>query len=87
MKTIFDLMECFAEAIENDANFFAVVIEIEGCDGKELIINPAENFEYKLDYYNRNYNEDLTLQFSKSVRIVDFTWGDTIEDIADSLEY
>lgn len=38
----------------------------------EIILNPKENFENKLAYYQNAYNEDLTLKANPSIRIIHF---------------
>lgn len=49
-----------------------VEIEMEGFPKPEIIINPAENFEEKLRYYQKAYTDDLVLKTFNGIRIKDF---------------
>lgn len=46
-----------------------VYITVPGCDREEVIVNPPENLDVKLDYYKRAYNDDLTLKNFNKIRI------------------
>lgn len=39
----------------------------------ELIVNPHENLEAKLKYWNKAYNKDLELINNKEIKIVGYT--------------
>lgn len=79
--SIQNLENCFKGAKENGAKFVAVVIEMEGFEYDEIIINPIGNADDKLEYYKKAYNEDLTHKFSNGIRIVGFTYGSKFSDI------
>jgi hypothetical protein len=64
---------------KHDARFMIVEVEVEGAS-PEIIINPKENFEAKLNYYAKAYNEDLTLKTNPNIRIVRY---DFVEDLRD----
>lgn len=51
---------------------FAVSIQIPDCPKPEIIINPWDNLEYKLEYYKKAYNDDLELINNTKIKIVDF---------------
>jgi hypothetical protein len=74
-----ELNACFDQAEQNDGNFIAVRIEMEGFPKPELIINERENFQAKKEYYNRAYNEDCTLKTFQGIRIVAAGWGTSDE--------
>lgn len=80
-----DLVTCFQEAIKQKAEYLAVVIETRGSKDTEVIINPFVNFEAKLEYYRKAYNDDLVLKTFDGIRIIDFTYADCYEDIENSL--
>lgn len=57
----------------NGADF--LYIRIEGnAPYPEHIINKRGNFEAKLDYYSKAYNEDLTLKSVPSIKITDYAF-------------
>lgn len=50
-----------------------MVIWVEGATPQpELIINYPENFAAKLGYYEKAYNEDLTLKANPTIKIVNY---------------
>jgi hypothetical protein len=67
----------------NDAKWLVIKVEVNG-NAPEIIINPKANFETKLDYYSKAYNEDLTLKSNPSIKIV---YYDFVEDIHACLKY
>lgn len=40
-----------------------IFIEMPGFESPEIIINPVENLEKKLDYYKNTYDENLKQAF------------------------
>jgi hypothetical protein len=54
---------------------------MEGFEKPEVIINPKQNFDTKLTYYIKAYNNDLTLKSFNGIKIVDFAIGDDFDDI------
>lgn len=72
-----NLEKCFNAAKENNAKYVAVVISTRGNDGNEIIINPAENFDKKLEYYKNAYTDDLVLKSYDGIKIVGFTYGNS----------
>jgi hypothetical protein len=85
--TLTGLTNCFELAKEINANYVGVKIEMQGFDKPEIIINPTTNFDAKLEYYKKAYNEDLTLKTFNGIRIVGFTYGETYSDIEYELLY
>ena len=57
-----------AKKYTND--FVAVAIKTKGNQGIEIIINPAYNFDQKLEYYNKAYNDDLILNTYNGISII-----------------
>lgn len=81
--TLQSLENLFKEAQRMKAKYIGVKIEMDGFKKPEVIINPSDNFDKKLEYYKKAYNDDLTLKATSSIRIVDFVYGNTF----DCLEY
>lgn len=79
--TLSDLESCFKIANLIDARYIGVKIQMQGFDKPEVIINPKENFEAKLEYYKKAYNEDLTLKTFNGIKIVGFIHGNNYRDI------
>jgi len=84
--TLTDLEKCFKKAIENNDKFVAVSIVIPNCEKCEEIINPRENFEAKLEYYKKSYNEDLTLKSFNQIKIKGFMSGNNYEALGNTIK-
>lgn len=77
-----ELAECFKIAKEEGFKYIGVSFQIKNFPEKEVIINSRDNFDSKMKYYLDTYDEKLYHKFSgDKVKIVDFTCGDTYEDI------
>lgn len=74
-----------AEGRERDKLFMVVKIEAEGTLGPETIVNCRENFDAKLSYYDKAYNDDMELiaakNNGKSIRIVDALMTSNLNDL------
>ena len=79
--TMKDLEQCFKDAKYTDALYIGVQIKAPGSHGMETIINPKENFAAKSEYYQKAYNDNLTLKAFDKISIVDFCIGDSFDDI------
>lgn len=55
-----------------EKNMFAVCVLLPGCTKPEIIINPWDNLEYKLEYYKKAYNDNLELINNTEIKIIDF---------------
>lgn len=79
------LEKAFESAMKNKAAFIAVQIETEGNEKPELIINPYENYQNKLDYFRNAYDENLRLKSAaaagKLINITAVASGDKLEEI------
>lgn len=77
------LKACFDEATKKTAYFVGVKVETKGYPGAEVIINRAENFTAKKDYYDKAYNEDLTLKTAPDIiRITGFAYGNSFSELS-----
>lgn len=81
MKCLNDLKICFQNAILNNAKFIGIKVKMDDYEKAEIIINPNENFLKKIDYYINSYNDDLTLKSCNKIKIIDFSYGNTFEEI------
>ena len=54
-----NLENCFQSAKELGYNYVAVKVDMQGFEKPEIIINSKENFEEKLEYYKKAYDENL----------------------------
>ena len=81
MTNIKELVDCFQEAVDKDANYIGVLISMPGFEKPELIINPYDNFESKLEYYLRAYNEDLTLKTFNQIKIITCAYGHSLDEL------
>lgn len=80
-----NLVKCFNTAKEENYKYVGVAIVNEEYDGVEIIINSSENFDNKLDYYLKAYDDNLTLKAYNKIKILGFTFGNTFNSIADDL--
>ena len=83
--TIDNLERCFNKAKFMEIKYVGVKIAMEGFTKPEIIINESENFDSKLAYYKKAYNEDLTLKAFNGIRIIGFTFGDNFSEIEEDL--
>lgn len=85
--TMTNLENCFAEAKREEWAYIGVKIQMQGFEQPEVIINPFNNFDAKLDYYKKAYNDDLTLKTFNGIKIIGFTFGDDFGDIEADLVF
>lgn len=83
--TMQNLKYCFAEAKKLNYNYVAVKIDMQGFEKPEVIINEKANFDKKLEYYEKAYDDNLVLKSFNGIRIVGFTFADVYEDIESDL--
>lgn len=81
--TMTELENTFNQAIGLGVNYIGVRIQMTGYDEPDVIINPRENFESKLEYYKKAYNEDLTLKTFNGIKIIGCVYGDSFQEISD----
>ncbi len=78
------LKAVFSNAKAVGARYVGVRIETAGSSQPEIIINPRENFDAKLNYYMSAYDDGLRLipaKGKKDIRITGIAQGNTFEDI------
>ena len=85
--TMGHLERCFECAKKENANFIGVAIWTRGNEGLEVIINPSENFNKKLEYYKKAYNDDLILKTYDGIKIVGFAYGKDFDELKSNLSY
>ena len=83
--TMKNLEACFNIAKEEEMAYVGIKITVPNSEVCEVIINPTGNFDNKLEYYKRAYNEDLTLKTFNKIKIVGFTWGNQYAEIEQDL--
>lgn len=86
MKNLKALEKCFEAAKETNQKYIGVLIEMQGFEKPELIVNESENFDAKLAYYKKAYNEDLTLKTFNGIKIIGYAFGSSLDDINDYLK-
>lgn len=77
--------DLFRVAKENKFKYIAISIEAEGTNKPEIIINESDNYDFKLDYYMKTYNDDLVHKFSPNIRISNFACANSYDDIENAL--
>ena len=71
----------FEEAIDNNKKYCAIVVENSDYKKPEIIINLRENFEDKLEYYLRAYDENLVLKNCEKIKISKAIFSNNLRDI------
>lgn len=73
------------DAMEREFTFFAIKV-IQGSPLPELIVNRHENFESKLAYWDKVYDDDLNHKFSPGILIVGWATANNYADIQKLLD-
>nr|DAH09698.1 MAG TPA: hypothetical protein [Caudoviricetes sp.] len=76
-----ELQHIIEGAMQEKDSYVGVAIETQGMEGTEYIINPKCNLTQKLRYYDRAYNDDLTLKANGGIRIKAAAAGRTIAGV------
>jgi hypothetical protein len=82
------ITDIFNTAIINKNEYIAVAVETRGSNDIEIIINPNSNFEKKLSYYTRSYNDDMVLNTYDGIKVVaaiTFDYDMYVESVQDYL--
>ncbi len=78
--------ETIKEGVDRGRYFMVVKIETQGNPKPEIIINPAENFKLKVDYYNKAYNSEMELisakESGKIIKITDVLMTSNLNDLS-----
>lgn len=85
MTRMQQLEECFLTAKECGMKYVAIKVEMVGYNKPEIIINDRDNFEKKIEYYKKAYNDELVLKSFDGIKIVDFCCGNNFESIEGEL--
>lgn len=80
-KTRKNLTYAFDRAKKIGANYVGLMIQLPHAKEPEFIINPRVNFDEKLKYYLKNYDEELRHIHDKEVKIIGITYGDNFDEI------
>lgn len=64
------LIQKFQEAKDYDLDLM-VELTVPAREDTEIIIVKRGNLDYKLDYYMKNYTEDLELERCRDIKIID----------------
>lgn len=74
------------ESIDRNKEFMVVKIATEGNPAPEIIINPSANFEQKISYYEKAYNENMELikakEAGKLIRVTDVLFTSNLNDLS-----
>mgnify|MGYP000960069639 CR=1 FL=1 len=73
LEKISDLEFIIKQAIKTKVNV-GVFIEMPGFESPEIIINPVENLEKKLEYYKNIYDENLNHKHAEGIKIIGYTF-------------
>lgn len=77
-----EMLDCFKLGKTEGCKYIAVKVRMTNFEEDEVIINPMSNVDGKSRYYENAYNNDLTLKNApQAVKIVDFTYGNSFEEI------
>lgn len=68
------------DALANEIPFMYIVLKMEGFDDVEVIVNPLYNFEKKLEYYEKMYDENLKHKYAE-IEIVSFGHAESMDFI------
>ena len=69
LNNIEDLKIAFKKCKELNRGI-GILIEMPDLPSCEIICNPYENLDKKLEYYLKAYNEDLTLKTFNKIKII-----------------
>lgn len=77
----------FLDAHEGNIQYYCVAIKAPGMNKRELILNPIENIEMKLKYYDGAYDDDLRLKANTDIQITDYIASNSIAFIEECMRY
>jgi len=73
LEKISDLEFIIKQAIKTKVNV-GVFIEMPGFESPEIIINPVENLEKKIEYYKNIYDENLNHKHAEGIKIIGYAF-------------
>lgn len=81
-----DFNDVVNDGVARGRQYIAVKIITEGNPAPEIIINPSENFDQKIAYYNKAYDDNMELisakEKGKSIRIEDVLITSNLNDLS-----
>lgn len=79
--TMEGFMRLFQSQWGQEANFMGIAVELPDTPEHEIIINPKANFEKKMTYYAKTYDNDLVMKVNPNIKIVNFAFGRTFAEV------
>ena len=73
------LRNTFKGARESNAPYVFIEVTIPDAPQNEMIINKADNFDFKENFYLTAYNEKLEHNHNNTIKIVGLAYGDLDE--------
>lgn len=70
ITTMEDLVKLFHKAKQFGMNYIAIKINMPSLESPEIIINPKNNFDAKMEYYQKAYDENLRLKANPEIKII-----------------
>ena len=67
-------LEFVVKTAINSKQSLGLLIEMPGFESPEMIVNPVENLEKKLEYYKSVYDENLEHKNAKGIKIIGYTF-------------
>ena len=74
METMDDLKFAVEMAIKENKSL-SLLITLPDLDSPEMITNPVENLEKKLEYYKATYDDNLEHRHAYGIKIVGYSIG------------
>lgn len=81
-----ELISIFIEAKMRGMDFVGVSIKTPTLTSPEIIINPFDNLEAKLDYYITAYDDNLHLKACNTIQITNIAYANNLVDLMDRLK-
>lgn len=84
--TLENLQNCFSAAHLTETAYVGIKLKLPN-KVNELQVIEYGSFNDKFHYYEEVYNENLTLKVNPEVKVVGFTHGNSLDDIAMDLDF
>ena len=68
-------LEFAVEMAIKENKSLSLLITLPGLDSPEMITNPVENLEKKIEYYKATYGDNLEHKHAKGIKIVGYSMG------------
>ena len=79
------LLKTLLKAKDKGVSYFSVAIQVKDNPKPEVIIFGNENFENKLEYYDKTYDENLEHKHAENIKIVGYSTSNDFETIEKKL--